>query len=156
MAEPQIVNTLRSKRDELERIIESYDKAIEAARVDLSHVNATLQLFERNGAPRDYPSRMSIIRVFRRGEIFAICKTALEQAPKGMDTRELALAVLRAKGMDEGDAVLRKAVAYSIINVMRQQFRRGRVSDYGTRGGVRVWTTEDRQNFSVIENKQKL
>ena len=56
-----------------------------------------------------------------------------------MDTRELALAVLTAKGMDIQDAVLRKAVAYSIINVMRQQFRRGNVTDAGERKGVRVW-----------------
>ena len=47
---------------------------------------------------------MSLIRVFRRGEIFAICKAALAQAPAGMDTRELAA---RAVGMDEGDAVRR-------------------------------------------------
>jgi hypothetical protein len=133
MAEPQIVTTLRSKRDELERIIGSYEKAIEAARRDLAHVNATLQLFRREGVPSAYPSKMSIIRVFRRGEIFAICKLALAQAPTGMDTRELALAVLRAKGMDIQDAVLRKAIAYSIINVMRQQSRRGKVSDAGLR-----------------------
>jgi hypothetical protein len=140
MAEPQIVNTLRSKRDELERIIGSYEKATEAARRDLAHVNATLQLFERDGVPGVYPSRMSLIRVFRRGEIFAICRAALAQYPAGMDTRELALAVLRAKGMDAQDAVLRKAVAYSIINLMRQQFRRGNVTDAGKRCGVRVWS----------------
>jgi hypothetical protein len=140
MAEPQIVNTLRSKRDELERIIASYEKAIDAARTDLSHVNATLELFERGAEPRAYPSRMSIIRLFKRGEIFTICGEALAQAPAGMDTRELALAVLRSKGLDESDGVLRKAVAYSIINVMRQQFKRGRVKDVGMRRGVRIWS----------------
>jgi hypothetical protein len=142
MAELQIVNTLRSKRDELERIISSYETAVEAARRDLAHVNATAQLFERDGIPNAYPSRMSLIRVFRRGEIFAICKAAMAQAPAGMDTRELALAVIRSKGMDEGDAVLRKAIAYSIINVMRQQFRRGNVADAEKRKGVRVWQTK--------------
>src|SRR5580704_19012016 len=106
MAESSTVTALRAKRDELERIISSYEKAIEAARRDLAHVNATLQ-----------PSKMSIIRVFRRDEIFQICKVALAQAPTGIDSRELALVVLRM--------VLRKAVAYSIINVMRAQNRRG-------------------------------
>ncbi|PNG26435.1 hypothetical protein [Methylocella silvestris] len=139
MAEPQIVNTLRSKRDELERIIASYEKAIDAARCDLSHVNATLQLFERGADPKAYPSRMSIIRLFKRGEVFALCKEALAGTPEGLDTRELALAVLQAKGMDAGDAVLRKAVAYSIINVMRQQFRRGHVRGAEKKRGVRVW-----------------
>jgi hypothetical protein len=95
MAEPQVVTTLRSKRDELERIIGSYEKAIEAARRDLAH--ATLQLFQRDGVANRYPSKMSTIRVFRRGEIFTLSRAALAQAPAGMDTRELALAVLRAK-----------------------------------------------------------
>lgn len=139
MAEPQIVTTLSNKRDELERIIGSYERAIEAARRDLAHVNATLQLFERDGVPNAYPSRMNLVRVFRRGEIFSICKAALAQAPSGMDTRELALAVLRAKEMDEGDAVLRKALAWSIINIMRVEHRRGKVADAGMRRGVRVW-----------------
>lgn len=76
MAESTTVTALRAKRDELERIIVSYEKAIEAARRDLAHVNATLQLFEREGVANGYPSRTSIIRVFRRGEIFAICEAA--------------------------------------------------------------------------------
>jgi hypothetical protein len=46
--------------------------------------------------------------------------------------------VPRDKGMDEADAVLRKAVAYSIANVMRQQFSRGYVSDAGCGGGERM------------------
>jgi hypothetical protein len=74
MAESSTVTALRAERDELERIISSYEKAIEAARRDLAHVNATLQ-----------PSKMSIIRVFRRDEIFQICKVALAQAPTGID-----------------------------------------------------------------------
>jgi hypothetical protein len=102
-------------------------------------VNATLQLFEREGVANAYPSRMNLIRVFRRGEIFAICKVALAQAPAGMGTPEFALAVLRANGMDTQGAVFRKAIAYSVVNVMRQQFRRGKVSDAGKRRGGRVW-----------------
>jgi hypothetical protein len=143
MAEPQIVTTLSNKRDELERIIGSYEKAIEAARRDLAHVNATLQLFERDGVPNAYPSRTNLVRVFRRGEIFSICKAALTQAPAGMDTRELALAVLRAKEMDEGDVVLRKALAWSIINIMRVQHRRGNIADAGKRRGVIVWKSHN-------------
>jgi hypothetical protein len=75
MAEPQIINTLRSKRDELERIISSYETATTAARRDLAHVNATLELFERNGAAGAYPSPMSIAHMFKRGEIFKLCNT---------------------------------------------------------------------------------
>lgn len=142
MAERHVVSTLRSKRDELERTIASYEKATEAARRDLAHVNATLQLFERDGVQASYTSRISLIRVFKRGEIFALCKAELAESPDGVDTRELARAVLRAKGMDENDAVLRKALAWSVINVMRAQYRRGKVGDAGRRRGVRLWSLE--------------
>jgi hypothetical protein len=99
MAEQQIVNTLRSKRDELVRIISSYETATTAAKRDLVHVNATLELFEREGAAGAYPSRMSIVRMFKRGEIFSLCKTALSETQDGLDTRELALCAIRAKHM---------------------------------------------------------
>lgn len=139
MAEPQIVSTLRSKRDELERIINSYEMAATAARRDVAHVNATLELFERNGAPDAYPSRMSIARMFKRGEIFTLSKAALAEVPEGLDTRELALAVIRAKGMDETDAVLRKAVGFRIVQAILRQEARGHVANAGRRRGVRVW-----------------
>jgi hypothetical protein len=140
MAEPQIVNTLRSKRDELERIISSYETATTAARRDLAHVNATLELFERDRAPNAYPLRMSIVRMFKRGEIFAACKAALAEAPDGLDTRDLALAVIRAKGMDESDRVLRNAIGFRIVQAMLRREARGRVATAERRRGVRVWT----------------
>lgn len=139
MAEPQIINTLRSKRDELERIISSYETVATAARRDLAHINATLELFERNGASNAYPSRMSIVRMFNRGEIFTLCKVALAEAPNGLDTRELALALIRAKGMDETDAVLRKAIGFRIVQVMLRQEARLFVTGVVKRKGLRVW-----------------
>jgi hypothetical protein len=56
-----------------------------------------------------------------------------------------------AKGMNDGDAVLRKALAWSIINVMRAQHRRGKVADAGKRRGVRVWNLQsDLTNFAGL------
>jgi hypothetical protein len=139
MAESSTVTALRTKRDELERIISSYETATTAARRDLAHVNATLELFERNGSPTAYPSRISIVRMFKRGELFALCTTALAEAPEGLDTRELALAAIRAKGMDENDRVLRKAIGFRIVQAMLRQELRGRLARAGKRKGVRVW-----------------
>ena len=142
MAEPQIVTTLSSKRNELERIISSYEAATTAARRDLAHVNATLELFERDGPLSAYPSRMSIVRMFKRGELFALCKAALAEAPDGLDTRELALTVIRAKDMDESDRVLRKAIGLRIVQAMLRQELRGRIVGGGKRKGVRVWVAK--------------
>jgi hypothetical protein len=141
MADPQILTTLRRRRDEMEAAIRAYEKKVESLRRDLAHVNATLRMFEINGEHEVFPVHMDLNRLFKRGEVFAICRQALEAAPEGLDTRELGLAVTRAKGMDEGDAVLRKAVNYRIVQAMRMQELRGKVSAGGKRKGVRVWLT---------------
>jgi hypothetical protein len=139
MAESQIVTTLRRKRDEMEAAIRAYEKKTEALRRDLAHVNATLRLFELNGEHEVFPVHMDLTRLFKRGEVHRICQEALAGAPEGLDTRELALAVIRAKSMDEGDAVLRKAINYRIVQAMRMQELRGKVSGIGKRKGVRLW-----------------
>ncbi len=139
MADPQMLNTLRSKRDEIERTIAAYEAKLKAAQVDLAHVNATLHLFEVNGEPQQFPLPMSIARMFKRGEIFGYCQTALEGAPDGLDTRELALAVIRAKGLDEGDGVLRNAIAASVISTLGMRAKRGQIVKVGKRKGIVLW-----------------
>ncbi|MFZ0495099.1 MAG: hypothetical protein WBE80_16630 [Methylocella sp.] len=139
MAESSTVTALRTKRDELERIISSYEKATTAARRDLAHFSATLELLERDGTQAAYPSRMSIVRMFKRGELFALCNAALAEAIGGLDTRELALVVIRARGMDEADSVLRKAIGFRIVQAMLRQRMRGFVTGAVKRKGVRVW-----------------
>jgi hypothetical protein len=139
MADPHIITALRAKRNELDRIIISYEGALAAARRDFANVTATLELFEIESAPAAYPSRMSIVRMFKRGEIFALRNAALAEAPEGLDTRELARSVIRAKGMDEADSVLRKAIGYRIVQTMLRHERRGHIVGAGKRKGARVW-----------------
>lgn len=59
----------------LERIIGSYERAIEAARRDLAHVNATLQLFERDGVTTAL--QMSTRRKCQSFGSFAVAKSLL-------------------------------------------------------------------------------
>ena len=47
--------------------------------------------------------------------------------------------VIRAKGLDEGDSVLRTSITYRIVQAMRLQWKRGKIGSPETRGGVRVW-----------------
>ncbi|MGA3302585.1 MAG: hypothetical protein ABSC72_04770 [Methylovirgula sp.] len=139
MSDPQIAVTLRRKRDELESIIKAYESKIEAAQHDLMHVNATLRLFELNGAVEVFPVHADTYRLFKRSEIGRLCKDALATAPEGLDTRELARAVIRAKGLDESDAVLRKSVAFRVVQTLSMQWRRGKIDSQGKRQGVRLW-----------------
>ena len=54
MPEIRTVTTLTTKREELERAIAGYERALEKARADLSHVIACIAMFdnEATDAPR--------------------------------------------------------------------------------------------------------
>ena len=96
MADPQILTTLRRKRDEIESVIAAYEAKIEDAKRDLSAVNVTIRLFELNGEPSQFPAYIDTKRLWNRGEIAKVCRAALAtEGPR--DTRELALRVIRAK-----------------------------------------------------------
>jgi len=138
MADPQILTTLRRKRDEIESAIASYEARIAAAKRDLTAVNATLHLFELNGEPQQFPLYVDIGRLWKRGEVVQVCRAALAlEGP--LDTRELALRVIRAKGLDQTDPEMRKAVAFRIVQALLIAKRRGTIASDGKRKGVRVW-----------------
>ena len=138
MADPHILTTLRSKRDDIQAAIEAYEAKIEAAKRDLSAVNAVLRLYELDGERREFPAYVDLGRLWKRGEISAICRQALEQEGP-LDTRELAERVIRAKGLDEDDKVLRQTVTFRIVQVLSIAAKRGRFASEGKRKGVRVW-----------------
>jgi hypothetical protein len=137
MAESLTVAALKNKRGDIERAIALYQRKIKTAQRDLSHVNATLRLFEI-GERSQFPVYVDTLRLFRRGEIVTICKAALTKDGP-LDTRELALCVLRAKRLDTKDAVLRQSIAFRIVQAMRLQAKRGIVDALEKRKGVRVW-----------------
>ena len=139
MSDPQVLTTLRRKRDEIEAYIGKMERQIEDAKRDLSAVNATIRLYELDRSePGAVAPYAEIHRLFRRGEMTTICKQALQQEGP-LDTRELAIRVIRAKGMDEDDRLLRKTIAFRIVQALRLQERRNSVRGDGKRNGVRVW-----------------
>jgi hypothetical protein len=138
MADPQVVTTLRRKRYDIQAAIEAYEAKIETAKHDLAAVNATLRLFELSGETLQFPAYVDLGRLWKRGEIVAVCREALA-AEGPLDTRELAVHVLRAKGMDEGDKVLRQTVAFRIVQALGIAAKRGTIGDGGKRRGVRLW-----------------
>ena len=117
MAEIRTVTTLRSKRAEIQAAIASYEHKLHQARADLSHITAAIAIFEASGERSDMAAYVNIHRVFKYGEASALCKEALAYGPKS--TPELALYVMAAKGLDTGDKVLCKSLAFRLIHAMR-------------------------------------
>ncbi len=137
MAESTTIATLKRKRDEIGRSIILYEKRLDQARADLAHINAAISIFAASGERQVLPPYVDVHRLFARGEAMALCKAALAAGP--MNTRQLALHVMKAKGLDTGDRVLAKAVASRLIHALRQQARRGLIDGTERVKGVRVW-----------------
>jgi hypothetical protein len=139
MAEPLSVTMLRTKRDRIRDVIAAYERKLRLARKDLAHVNATLRLFAATGEPEDFPPYIDLTRVFKRGETTAICLAAIKREGP-LDTRELAIRVMRAKGLDVRDRVLVQSVGLRIVQTLRVKARRGGILDGSERRkGVCVW-----------------
>jgi hypothetical protein len=65
-------------------------------------------IFEASGDRDEIPPYVDIHRCLKRGEAIAICKDALA-AHGPLNTRQLALKVMAAKGLNTGDNVLRSS-----------------------------------------------
>jgi hypothetical protein len=138
MGEIRTVTTLRRKREEIRRTIIAYEERLSQAKADLAHVSAAISIFEGTGEGTAHRPYVDVHRIFAHRELIDLAKRALtEQGP--MDTRQIARYILNAKGLDAGDKVLAKAVAYKIVHSLRQQHRRGKIADAGKRGNVRIW-----------------
>jgi hypothetical protein len=138
MGEIRTVTTLQRKRRQIAASIKLYEKHLAQARSDLAHVGAAIRIFEASGEPSDIARYVDCYRLFKRGEPWAICSAAL--AKRGpLDTRELARALMAAKGMDTADVVLAKGLTNRLIHSLRMQEHRGRVKRDPKRKGVIVW-----------------
>jgi hypothetical protein len=137
MAEIRTVTTLRRKREEIKRAIRNYEKRLDQARADLAHLTAAIAIFEAKSGDESLPAYSDLHRLFRYAEGIKLCREALESGPK--TTREIAAYIARAKGLDAGDAVLRKVLCSKIIHQLRRQHRQGRLVIEGKRQAAIIW-----------------
>jgi hypothetical protein len=56
-----------------------------------------------------------------------------------LDTRQLAMRVIRAKGFAEDDKVLAQTIALRIVQTLRMKARRGHVESVARTQGVCIW-----------------
>ena len=123
-----------------EKLLRQYRRLANAER-DLSSVVAVLPLYEVSPtAQTRFPAYAHLNRLFVYGEMFKLCKDALAEAGRPLDTREVTRAVIRAKGWDESDAMLRKAVAYPLIQNLTRAAMQGGIGEAGKQKGVKVWS----------------
>ena len=136
MAE-QVINTLNTKRKEIEAHIGSLEQDLEQARRDLSTILAAIKVFSADG-PR-VTAYMNLSKLFPRHELPKMAQEALAASPDGISTVGIANHVIAAKGLDSGDRHLRKAIAYKVVQVMRRWEKQRKVSRNGKDGTAVVW-----------------
>ena len=56
-----------------------------------------------------------------------------------LDTRQLALRIIRAKGLTESDKVLAQSIALRVVQTLRMRARRNKVECITKTKGVCVW-----------------
>jgi hypothetical protein len=137
MAEIRTVTTLRSKRDEIVGTVEKYERLLGQARSDLAHIEAAISIFEASGDPKGFPAYVDVHHLFKRGEQTRLCLTALADGP--LTTRQLALYVMKAKGLDQGDKVLAKSIGSRLIHALRMLKRQGRLLAKGRVKAAMLW-----------------
>jgi len=96
-----------------------------------------MAVIEATGEAADVPPYVDLNRVLRRGETTAICMAALEKEGP-LDTRQLAMRVIRAKGFSETDKVLAQTIALRVVQTLRMRARRGKVESVTRADGIAV------------------
>jgi hypothetical protein len=137
MAEIRTVTTLRSKRDEIAKDVERYEKLLGQARADLAHIEAAISIFEASGDPKGFPAYVDVHHLFRRGEQTKLCLAALIDGP--LTTRQLALHVMKAKGLNQSDKVLAKSIGGRLIHSLGMLRRQGRLLAKGRVKAAMLW-----------------
>ncbi len=137
MPEIQVINTLNTKRREIEAYIGSLERDLEQARRDLSAVLAAIKVFSAEG-PK-VTAYMNLAKLFPRHILPRIAKEALDANPEGISTVGIARYVMASKGLDLEDRHLRNSIAYKLVQVLRRWERQGKVMRTGKEGSALVW-----------------
>jgi hypothetical protein len=137
VAEIRTVTTLRRKQHQIKAAIADYEKRLQQARADLAHINAAITIFEASGDTNTLASYVDLQRLFKSGEMAALCKAALADGPK--NTREIAAYIVEAKCLDAGDNVLAKAVNRRLNYTLRVQARDGALVVTGRYKDAYIW-----------------
>ncbi len=98
MSESLLSENLADKRKQIQAYIGSLEADLEQARRDLSAIVATERVFQARGP--NVTAYMHLAHVFPRHELPKLAKAALEAAPDGLSTVQVAAHVIAAKGLD--------------------------------------------------------
>ena len=120
MPAQHVIRALRDKRSELAGLVKSLEQKLGEHRSALTHLDATLRLFDPEIRPEEIRPRQPRTRSvwFRPGECLRLVYDVLRDASQPLTTREIAERVTGMKGLANGDersrALIQKVVLGSL------------------------------------------
>lgn len=137
MSDPLVIEALTAKRAEILGKIKAYEAQIAHAKHDLSHLNATMELFA--ALERQRARYLVSHGFFKKGEIADICARHLAIDGE-MTTRDL----------EVSDTALRNSVVFKVVRALRHAKRRKLVRMVEKRKGMCVWGAGDAVELRVV------
>ena len=140
MENEHVLGALVRKRSEIAGQIEHTQAALRKLIVDLDSIDSAIRLFDPDAdivsiAPRQYPPRHAAFR----GEMMRHVMGCLRSAAGPITTRDIALVVMKARGLDPSDAgmlvTIRKRVGACIFKIREA----GHVQEVAVTGELKSW-----------------
>ena len=117
MAETHVIGALRHKRAELAGMLRQLEQQLVQQRANLTHVDATMRLFDPDIRPKDIRPKQPRTRNawFRPGECLRLIYDELREATQPVTTRELAERIMRLKAIPPADDQRRERVQKTLL-----------------------------------------
>jgi hypothetical protein len=122
MAELHVIGALRNKRAELAGVVSQLEKQLVQERANLTHLDATMRLFDPNSRPKEIRPKQQRERSawFRQGECLRLIYDQLRDASQPLTTRELAERIMRVKAMPMDDDRRRELVQKTLLGSLNR------------------------------------
>ena len=122
MAEPHVIVALRDKRSELAGMIMGLERQFVQHRASLTHLDATMRLFDPKVRPEQIRPRQQRTRTtwFRPGECLRLIYDVLRDASQPVTTRELAERIMAMKSIAVTDDRQREMIQKTILGSLNR------------------------------------
>lgn len=140
MENEHVLAGLTKKRAEIAGQIEHAQQALRKLVTDLDSIDAAIRLFDPTAditaiKPRQYPPRHAAFR----GEMMRHVMGSLRLAKKPITTREIALVVMKARGLNPEDAELLVTIRKRVGACMWKLKQGGIVKEVAGVGELKEW-----------------
>ena len=117
MADPHVIGALRKKRSEMAGIVRGLEQQLVEGRASLTHLDATMRLFDPNLRPEEIrPRRRRTCNAwFRPGECLRLSYDVLRDAREPVTTRDVAERIMMIKSLSASDARQRALIHKTVL-----------------------------------------